>query len=219
MGTPDNSTAIAAAQTSHGNMLLPTKEMLTQQQVDCLLGIAGHLRFFINVESEETDDAVDGGVHCAAVATVIKVMDRLDSILDDPKRWDMTSQSRLMDSITELYAQQNRLYAAQVEFTVTQTESARQLQRPSFKLRPEIAEMDGQFVAYWGNIDVKGRAIFGLGKTPNEALVDFDKAFDRATNEQVYLISETLDQPKPAPEDKPSIQTPEDFAKKKRKKK
>ncbi len=221
MGTPNNNpqpTEIAAAQTAHGQMFLPTKELLTQQHVDCLLGISGHLRFFINVDPETTENEVDGGVHCAAVATLVKVFDRLDSILDDRSRWDMTGQSKLMESITELYAQQIDLYKKQVLFTEAQTKSSEQIQRPSFKLSPTLAEMGDQYVAYWGDINTRGRAIIGMGKTPNEALADFDAAFNRMPNEQIYLIAETADAPQPAPEDESSIQTPESFKKRRKKK-
>jgi hypothetical protein len=52
-------------------------------------------------------------------------------------------------------------------------------------------------------------AIIGRGRTPNEALLDFDKAFNRTPAQQFRIIADLQDAP---PAERPA-ETPEDFHK------
>lgn len=129
---------------------------------------------------EEEASKLDGGAAASAVVTFINVCTRLDAILADQTRWDTATHDRLYDSIESVQR-------AQETFLKEQAESARSVRRPSFQLRPTIANDGQRFVAFFGDITRAGYSIIGIGGTPSEALADFDAAFERAPKDQLVL--------------------------------
>lgn len=85
-------------QQSAGVELLP-ESIATVRQVNTLLMIVNTLRPFASAEDDQghwdddTSPAIDGGVACAAHTTLIKAMDRLDSIIGDSARWGLQEAS------------------------------------------------------------------------------------------------------------------------------
>lgn len=181
------------------NQHIPTKEDLTNQQLGPILAIVRELQPYLLDDATgpgETPTAnnLRGEALIAATTTFIKALARIDNILEDNDRFSVKTHS---DAMTEFI----KTHKAQQKFIVEQVASTRMLRKPHFMLRPTVATMnDAQYVAYWGDIQTAGRAIIGVGNTPNEALADFDKAFDRAPKEQVIIIAEQagidLNQPK-----------------------
>jgi hypothetical protein len=93
-----------------------------------------------------------------------------------------------------------KTHKIQQKFVAEQILSTQMLRAPHFALRPTLAVIgDDSYVAFWGDISKPGEAICGVGDTPNEALADFDDAFNRAPKEQVKIIAENagLDSTKP----------------------
>lgn len=165
-----------------------TKEELTNHQLGPILAILRELQPFLleePVSSGETPtaSALDGEVSAAAELTFIKACDRMNAILDDEARWTIKPHT---DAIAEIVKTQK----AQQKFLAAQTATTEQMQAPHFLLKPSVAIMGENYVAFWGDISKPGEAICGVGRTPQEALLDFDKAFNRAPNEQVVIIAE-----------------------------
>lgn len=167
---------------------IPLKEELTDRMIGPLLAIIRELAPFLLEPTREpgsvpTSDKLDGGVESAAAATFLRVCVRLDSLVDDGSRWTLKSHNTL---VAELIKTQK----AQQKFIEVQQQSSEMLQLPHYLLRPTLAVSGGRYVAWWGNINIAGEAVVGQGDTPNDALADFDDAFDRVPSEQVFLIAE-----------------------------
>jgi hypothetical protein len=180
---------------------IPTKEELTHAQLGPLLAIVREFQPYLVDSYRDAGDApksgpTDGGILMAAEQTFINVCARIDKLVGDDSRFENKSYSDLAASTV-------KLQAAQLKFVALQTASAARLQSPSFLLRPTLAVLDNKYVAVWGELGEGSNAIVGIGATPNEALADFDKAFDRAPKEQVQIIAEKtgldLTQPKTPP--------------------
>lgn len=176
---------------------IPNRESIAEQQVNTALSMLHALMPYVlapHRELHESPKELDGGTECAAVTTFIKVCSRLDMMLDDVTRWKLEDHDKLYESIIETHrVQQN--------FVKEQTEAAKVVQRPSYLLRPTLAVApDNFYVAYWGNISEVGGALIGRGRTPAEALADFDQAFHRMPNEQFVIIAESVKQAENPPE-------------------
>lgn len=169
---------------------VPLKEELTDRMIGPLLAIIRELSPFLLEPTREpgsvpTSDKLDGGVESAAAATFLKVCVRLDSLVDDGSRWTLKGHNTLVHELI-------RTQKAQRKFIEVQQQSSENLQAPHFLLRPTLAIAGDKFLAYWGSIEEVGRAIIGQGRTPEEALFDFDLAFQRTPEEQIYVIAEKL---------------------------
>lgn len=184
MGTGKNSKLMSTKNTTG----VPLKEEITNQQVGPVLDIIRELTPFIleEVRAEGAmplTSSLDGGVQCAAQSTFIRACSRLDAILGDDSRWHMKSMNTLV-------AEMVKTHKAQQKFIAAQEASSANLQAPHFLLRPTLAISGGKYYAYWGNIHEAGQAIVGQGTTPNEALLDFDAAFERTPENQILLVAE-----------------------------
>src|SRR6266540_4259033 len=170
-----------------GAVQLPSRESVTEHQIIMLLNMINVLSPFIlgqRTYSEFVEPAkLDGGAACSASVTFINVCNRLDDLLEDETRWNISSHD-------DLYAHIAQVQAAQVHFLHEQAEAVRSTRRPSFQLRPTLANDGEKFLAFFGDLNRPGHAVIGIGRTPNEALKDFDLAFDRAAGEQVILAAE-----------------------------
>lgn len=180
---------------------IPTKEDLTNQQLGAILAVVRELQPYLLdeiVEPGETPTAssLKGEAVVAATTTLIKALSRIDTILEDQSRYSIKPYFDAMAEVVKTHKAQQRFIAAQ-------TASTEMLQRPSFALRPTVAIMGESYIAFWGTIEKAGEAICGVGNTPNEALADFDDAFDRAPKEQVIVIAEKAGIDLNLPKDKP----------------
>lgn len=166
----------------------PLKEHLTDFHIGSTLAIIRDLQPYILEDIPEPgavpkDRSIDGGVESAAATTFLKACSRLDSLLDDNSRWTLKTHNTLVSEMVKTQKAQRR-------FIEVQEQSSLMLQAPHYVLRPTLAISGGRYVAYYGNINVAGESIVGQGDTPNEALDDFDDAFSRTPNEQIFLIAE-----------------------------
>ena len=189
-------------QPQRAQVVLATKEVVTSQQVEMLLNVLDGIQPFLLAPLREGDDApeLDGGVHSSASTTFLKATNRLDAILDDAARWSTDEQNIAQTAIL-------KTQACQQKFLEQQTLAAREVRRPAFIYRPTVYTVDGSYFAVWGDATVTGGSIAGQGSTPNEAMLDFDAAFDRTSLEQVQFILEHHIAP-PAPDSEPVPETP-----------
>lgn len=169
-------------------VFFPTREETNDRQLRSILAVVQELQPYIIEPTHspgETPRALDmnGEAAIAAQSTFIKACSALDSILEDKARFTLMAQDKLMEELVKTQKSQQK-------FIDAQRLSSERLQKPSFLLKPTLATFGSDFVAYFGNINKPGKAIVGRGKTPNEALADFDLAFDRSSEEQVVIIAE-----------------------------
>lgn len=168
-------------------VFFPTREETNDRQLRSILAVVNDLQPFIlepTIEPGGTPKAtaIDGGAAMAAQTTFIKACSALDAILEDRSRFTLGAQDKLMDELVKTQKSQQK-------FIDAQRLSSERLQKPSFLLKPTLATFGKNFVAYWGKIDEPGKAIVGRGKTPNEAMADFDLAFDRTPEDQVVIVA------------------------------
>jgi hypothetical protein len=192
-------------------MAVPTKEAVTESQILPILAtlqtICPMLTKSIDIEYERD---MDGGAASALAMVVIKACNLLGDIFDESSRYSVADTKLFFDTL-------QKSHEAQIEFLKSQKLASEEVLRPSFQLRPTIGVHENSYFAYWGDASTENGSIIGVGPTPAAALLDFDAAFHRAPNEQVFKISANVDAPPPQPED--TAETPEEFNKKRRKKK
>jgi len=163
---------------------LPSRESSSRYQIEAVLAIAremspylvGHRDLF-----DATEPKLDGGAQCAAASTFIKACSLLENILDDEARWSLKPVASLYDAAIAVQEQQKL-------FLIEQTAAAKEVRRPAFQLRPELALVDGGYICWWGNLDIQGGSIIGRGETPEAAFLDFDVAYTRTPEEQITAI-------------------------------
>lgn len=182
---------------------IPARESVSHVQIGAVLDIISALQPYMLQSHREIDGnlpkSLDGGVGAGATTTFLKACARLDSILDDSSRWSLAPYDELAMLMSDLHLKQS-------EFLEAQIESTKEVQRPSFQLRPVLAVGNDKFLAIWGNPETPGSALIGIGDTPAEALRDFDKAFTRKV-EQQHQIQATFESSDelPAKTPKPKI--------------
>jgi hypothetical protein len=193
-------------------VMVPTKEAVTEAQILPILATLQTLTPLLLQSHREIEypKALDGGALSAVGAAVIKACNRLGDIFDEAARYSFADTQKFFETL-------QKSQEAQLEFLQAQKLASEEVRRPSFQHRPTLAVHEGGYVAYWGDVTVAGGAIIGMGATPEAALLDFDKAFSRTPAEQVFLIGQVADAPAKQPED--LAETPEEFSKKRRKKK
>lgn len=168
-------------------VFFPTREETNDRQLRSILAVLNELQPYIVEPTHspgETPRSLDmnGEAAIAAQTTFIKACGAIDAILEDKARFTLGVQDKLMDELVNTQKSQQK-------FIDAQRLSSEQMQKPSFLLKPTLATFGKNFVAYWGTIDTPGKAIVGRGKTPNEAIADFDRAFDRTPEDQVIIIA------------------------------
>lgn len=190
--------------------VIPTREVVTEYQIHSLLSVIQAFQPYLLVPHRdwtgEEPPKLDGGTHMAAASAFTVACQKLEDVMNQPKRWDTSTHDLLYDNIAK-YQQ------AQIEFFQAQKRVAEKLERPSYNLQPELRLIEGgRYIATYGDTSVPGRAIIGMGDTPQAALDDFDKAFQRTPAEQLMGVIEegpSVDNPPavcetpPVPEEKP----------------
>lgn len=166
---------------------LPAREEVSATQIHQLLAIVHALQPYVLVTHREVDNTpmdIDGGTVMAAAHTFATVCNRLDSIVSDPARWDLKAQDTLYESMTKHFDAATEVHKSQVE-------TLKGMRRPSTQFKPQFTKVANQlFVAYWGDLTDPDSLIMGKGATPDEALVDFDAAFQRLIDKQVKFSPE-----------------------------
>lgn len=153
-------------------------ESETATQIEVLLRAAMTMSNII--ETPPSDNVLEkrnepsGNVIDSVEATLIRICNRLDGILDDNSRWDLAHQ-RKVEAATE------RAHAEQIAFLAAQRAAAEEITTPHFKFRPNLSRLPNGsgWVAFIG--DAFGdpeNALAGIGKTPKSAVDAFDAIFN-----------------------------------------
>ena len=186
---------------SHG-VFVPTREFVTEQQIASCLAVLRELQpYVITFPAASWDGSppperpeLDGGIKASVSTTIMAVCDRLDRVMKEDARWDISGT-------TDLFKALAKTQEAQQEFLREQAASARIVQLPHYQLRPQLMHDGEQYFAVWGDLSLPGGRIIGAGRSPAAALEDFDAAFERAPAEQLQLI---LEQVEPSETDTPT---------------
>ena len=172
-------------------LFLQTKEEATALQVGVVLNVVHVMRSLLVIADEETASRLDGEARIAAQSTLIRACGRIDDILGEGDRWSVSNHKELNKAILDVHKTQERMLKANLNYIDN-------AQRPSTRLRPTLASHGlGHFIAFWGSLEKPGMAIVGRGRTPYEALKDFDAAFHRTPAEQIQVINDLFEGPPP----------------------
>lgn len=184
------------------SLSIQTREEITAHQVAILLNVVQTMRAVaLSGTPEENSPLKESQI--AAESTLIHTCERLQAIVDEKARWSLEQHRETHDAIVAAHKKQAELLQANLDLVEMH-------KRPSFILKPTIAVYANRyFLAFFGKLEEDGMAIIGRGRTPSEALLDFDLAFNRTPAQQFRIISEYQDAPPP----EPPAETPEDFRK------
>jgi len=179
---------------------VPSRESTTQMQIASAMSVIHALQpYLLYHPTQEPEDRpeLDGGAVASATVTFSKACERLDKILEDESRWSIDPHNGLIEALT-------RSQEAIRRFNEENVLTVQGLRRPSRQFQPQFAISGDVFLAFAGDPSFPGGQIIGRGKTPAEALLDFDAAFHRVVQEQLHFA----EQPKPVePESEPKPPT------------
>lgn len=156
------------------SLQLITREHVNGAQLNALLQTFSVLSgYLLNDRDEDGTKGglADGGARMAVENSVVKICDRLDSILQDKERWSMDAQQTLEGSLTEAYKQNAEASKAQAAAYVDSISPHRQYEPKLMKLP------NGDWVAYLGDLCDLNNAILGMGASPAQAIAAFDGMF------------------------------------------
>lgn len=120
---------------------------------------------------ETEGGANDGGARMALENSLVNLCNRLDSIINDDRRYSLDPQKGLEAQLSELYARHTAVLAQQE--IMMQEQNA-----PHTRHAPKIMKLgDGSWLAIIGSLSDLDNAIVGVGGCPAHALEAFDAAF------------------------------------------
>lgn len=169
---------------------VPARDQVSTAQIHACLSILNCLQAYV-LRPYETDDSLlpkrlDGGAPAAATATVIQVCDRLEKILADDSRWNLSDSDALYNSILETQKAMREQHAKHVQYL-------QEVQRPSKSYLPRLCIIQGEYIAYAGDTAFPSGLVLGKGGTPEEALRDFDRAFTRSPEDQLRFTDAAVE--------------------------
>lgn len=159
------------------------RDLSTNTQLGMLMGVCNTmLGALLNPDREAENipgkKLFPGEAKLAAENTFIKACERIDSVLDEAKRWGIDYQLTLEQQYLDRHKEQISMMKAQQEFSNQQRKTAEQIIRPNFRYKPVLLKTeDGKWVAFLGNLDDIEAGIMGAGDNPQQALDSFDEAF------------------------------------------
>jgi hypothetical protein len=162
-------------------LIFPNREAVTTGQLANALQVCSMtVTALINpwrgfVEGEDAPKNPEARI--ALENTLIKACNRLDEILSDDRRWSVDYQMALEDEFKKSHAQNLRYVEAHAS-------AAEEVASPHYQHRPKLAKSaDGKmWVAILGDERDLNNALVGIGRTPEEALAEFDKNFQGKEN-------------------------------------
>ncbi len=167
---------------------IPTREKANEAQVRTVLSIMGQLNPYLILPQRDEDEPAyktDPYATKCASTTFALACNRLDEMLVEKSRWEETDGESVVESIKATQAEIRGYYKEQAL-------SMAELRRPSRIFHPSFAQMGGEFSAYHASSDFPGGIIIGRGRTPAEAMADFDRAFNRIPAEQLRFNDASL---------------------------
>lgn len=176
---------------------LPQRDEVTARQLGCLLQAAATL-YPILLNHDPDKESNNGGPLEAAEATFTKICDRIDSIIDDPKRWNLDLQNTLEMQLSELYQ-------SHINLLRTQQAATSLLASPHTIHKPSLLKLeDGSWLAVLGDLNNPEKCIIASGRNPAEAMMAWDMVFTGQMQPQTVELKEEPKQPARQPRKKSS---------------
>jgi hypothetical protein len=157
-------------------LIFPNREDVTTGQLQnaisvCSLAVTALINPWRGFSGGE-DDPKNSEARIALENTLIKACDRLDKILADDRRWSIEYQMALE-------AEFKKSHAMNFAFLESQQKAADEVASPHFQHRPKLAKSQDEqiWIAVLGDEKDLNNAVVGMGRTPEEALQEFDKNF------------------------------------------
>lgn len=165
------------------------RDLSTSSQLNMLLSVSSTMMQFLakrmELEDEDGENPPQEESHIAVENTLTKTLERIDSIIEDDKRWGLEFQTRLEALFVkntriarETATKQQKLIEETIERERAQKEAALEIKSPHSQYRPVLFSMtDGTWVAFLGDPQDMQTGIMGSGDSPAAALKSFDLAF------------------------------------------
>lgn len=154
---------------------VPRQDQVTAIQIGTLLHATAMISSLLIRTTDEDDDGTltpkKSEAHIAAENSIIKILDRLDSIIVDNDRWNLTGQ-RLLES--ELSA----VYKSHLALLTEQRAGIAAVNAPHRHAGIKLARLDGGLWAAILGTPGSGDCIVGIGGCAAEACADFDRQFN-----------------------------------------
>jgi len=179
------------------------RDLSTQNQVNSLLAIGGAMMDFLTEKPKDAENIpglrpLPGEARAAAETTLIKVCDRLDTILDEKERWGIAYQLSLEKMFIEsakrsriLAERQLKMFLMETQKAEAQRDAALEVKSPHFRYKPTLfALKDGGWAAFLGDENDLDHGITGVGASPAEALKAFDMVFSGKMPEHMKQIAQ-----------------------------
>ena len=181
------------------------RDLSTQNQLAMLLAVSDQMTKILLMESatdeeDETCDRLAGEPQVAAETTLIKACTRIDSIIEDDRRWGLDFQIRL-EKLFEKNTKMAHGVAERQKKTLdevlaketAQKELAVEVKSPHNLFRPTLFTMpDGAWVAFLGDPQDMNSGILGSGTSPATAMKQFDLAFEGQLTKAQQNTIETI---------------------------
>ena len=160
-------------------LIFPNAENTTSNQLANLLQI-GAFALHALLRPSNNQSSVPGAesspfpkeAEIAAENTFTKVLEVLDSVLDDKERWSLNTQKALQKKFDDAHALNTKYLEEQAEFAHT-------MNLPHFRFKPALLRLrDGRMLALLGSVDDLDNSIVGVGGSAAEALQRFDETFN-----------------------------------------
>ena len=158
-----------------------TKDQANNRHIQSVLMVMQTLNPYLLTPSDEFE--VDKEARLSASVLYLKCADRLEKIIEDDSRWLAEETDILLkslgttQSVIQDYYRQSALSVAD-------------MRRPSRIFPVKFAKTGNLFSAYHVSSEFPGGILLGVGPTPEEAMKDFDAAFERIPEKQLRFSEE-----------------------------
>lgn len=172
---------------------LPQREVLNQMQIDTLLRTINTLTMTLgqmdNCKDDETSIYKEAGL--SAEVSLMAACARLDILLADNNRWDLSALQGAEQKLIELYEANTKLLNVR-----SAVEAGAMV--PHMKYKPVILRMGDGWAAVYGDPEFLDKALVGYGDTPEKALKCFDLLFEgKISDDLVNWLKQHTDYGKP----------------------
>lgn len=167
---------MAHVETVAGSVIARSAATSVAAPLDVLLNALGQVTGCRHVVCGSEEDGegstripeVDGGLKMAYDQTLIRILDRIDSLVETPKFWK--PKQRAAEKATQ----------ADLAARMTKLSLGAKLARPSQKLFDQLQMHVDEHGVCTIALAIPGGAVVGSGKTFGAALADFDSKFENS---------------------------------------
>lgn len=162
-----------------GQLVVPNRENINSVQLMNLLNVFSMTtNFLLHAQANNGLEGTkfDGGAKSAVETTVIRLCDRIDTILDETQRWTLDANNKLEAEHAAAMKEHTRMLSAQAD-------AYAEITAPHHRLKPTLLKIGpGEWLAFSGDPDNMASAVTGMGTCPEAAIKAFDDTFRGLSN-------------------------------------